>query len=490
MDHRRNHRQDASAAKAGISVRSARRIERDLTLPSQRDRPRQYRTRANPFDDVWDSEIVPLLIRSPGLQAVTVLRDLQNRHPDRFPDSQLRTLQRHLRSWHALHGAERDVVFRQDHPPGQLGLSDFTVCDELAITIGGQTFPHRLYHFTLAHSQWEYAQVVEGGESFSALAVGLQNALWLLGGVPAEHRTDSLSAAYRNLDTNARDDFTVRYQQLCAHYGMRASRNNRGRSHENGSIESPHRHLKQAIDQALLLRGSRAFEERRDYQDFLAKLVAPRNARRQAAVAADRAALRPLPDRRTTDFAEATVIVASTSMFCLHGVRYSVPARLIGQRLTVHLFDDRLECFLGATAVATLPRCRRRPGKPRPYVVDYRHILASLRTKPAALRNLIWRDALFPLPAFRHAWDDLIGRGPVERACRDTIALLDLAARYGEVPVAALLDADRAAGRSPDPAALRRSLAHNAPQTIPTVTVRLPTAGQYDRLLPSFEVTP
>jgi hypothetical protein len=490
MDHRRNHRQDAAAAKAGISARSARRIESDPTLPSQRHQPRPYRTRANPFDAVWDDEIVPMLIRLPGLQAVTILRDLQNRHPGRFPDSQLRTLQRHLRSWHAVHGGEREVVFRQDHPPGQLGLSDFTVSDELGVTVEGQPFPHRLYHFTLAHSQWEYAQVVEGGESFSALAVGLQNVLWLLGGVPAEHRTDSLSAAYKNLDRDARDDITERYRLLCAHYGMRASRNNRGRSHENGSVESPHRHLKQALDQALMLRGSRAFERRRDYHRFLAEVIALRNARREPAFAADRAALRPLPERRTTDFTEATVLIASTSMFHLHAVYYSVPARLIGQRLKVHLFDDRLECFLGTTAVATLARRRKQQGRPRPYVVDYRHILASLRAKPGALRNLIWRDALFPLPAFRQAWDALLSRGPVERSCRDTVALLDLAARHGEAPVAALLEAELGAGRCPDPAALHRALASHAPQPTPAVTVRMPTAGQYDTLLPSFQVTP
>jgi hypothetical protein len=163
MDHRRTHPQQTAAAKAGISERSARRIDRDPTLPSQRKKhPRGYRTRANPFEGIWEAEIVPLVRSMPSLQAITILRELQRRHPGRFPDSQLRTLQRHIRRWSALAGPDRDVIFRQEHPPGAQGLSDFTDAGELCVTMAGQAFPHRLYHFALAHSQWEYARVVEG----------------------------------------------------------------------------------------------------------------------------------------------------------------------------------------------------------------------------------------------------------------------------------------------------------------------------------------
>ena len=210
MDHRRTHLQQTAAAKAGISERSARRIDRDPIMPSQRKRPRIYRTRVNPFEDVWEAEIVPLLRAMPSLQAITILRELQRRHPGQFPDNQLRTLQRHIRQWSGFCGPDRDVIFRQEHPPGAQGLSDFTDASELGVTLSGQTFPHRLYHFVLAHSQWEYARVVEGGESFSALAEGLQNALWLIGGAPREHRTDSLSAAFKNLCDE--EDFTRGYR--------------------------------------------------------------------------------------------------------------------------------------------------------------------------------------------------------------------------------------------------------------------------------------
>jgi hypothetical protein len=151
-----------------------------------------------------------------------------------------RTLERRIRVWRALNGAEQDVIFRQEHPPGRLGLSDFTDMGDNGISIAGVPLDYRLYHFRLAFSGWEHAHVVLGGESFVALAEGLQNALWALGCAPLQHRSDSLSAAFRNLDDNTQQDQTRRYEALCAHYRMEPTRNNRGIAHENGSIESPH----------------------------------------------------------------------------------------------------------------------------------------------------------------------------------------------------------------------------------------------------------
>ena len=100
-----------------------------------------------------------------------------------------------------------------------------------------------------------------------------------LGGVPKEHRTDSLSAVLRNLDRDVREDLTRRYEGLLADYGMEASRNNRGRAHENGSVEGPHGHLKRAIGDALLLRGSRDFEALDTYRAFVAQGASRRNTR-------------------------------------------------------------------------------------------------------------------------------------------------------------------------------------------------------------------
>jgi len=157
--------QEAAAAKTGISVSSARRIERRGVLPSQRE-ARGWRTRVDPLIEVWDGEVVPMLEGAPALMAVTVLEELQRRHPGRFGESVLRTLQRRIRAWRARHGGEREIFFAQEHPPGRLGLSDFTVADELGVCTAGMAFAHRLYQFSFAHSGWRHARIVQGGESF------------------------------------------------------------------------------------------------------------------------------------------------------------------------------------------------------------------------------------------------------------------------------------------------------------------------------------
>ena len=136
-------------------------------------------------------------------------------------------------------------------------------------------------------SGWPKAHVVLGGESFTALAEGLQNALWSVGGAPREHRSDSLSAAYRNLKRDQREDATARYAALCAHYGMAPTRNNRGESHENGAVEGPHGHLKRALADALLLRGSRDFDTLGEYRAFVDEVG--------SSIDVERAVLNPLP---------------------------------------------------------------------------------------------------------------------------------------------------------------------------------------------------
>jgi hypothetical protein len=261
-----------AAAKAGFSTATAYRIEEDHRLPSQKKAPRERRRR-DPLGAVWYGEVVPLLKSTPGLRPIAIFDEVRRRHPEIGPGIR-RTLERRIRTWRALNGAEQDVIFRQEHPPGRLGLSDFTDMHDHRVCIADVPLDHRLYHFRLAFSGWEHAHVVLGGESFVALAEGLQNALWALGRAPLQHRSDSLSAAFRNLDRDAQEDQTRRYEALCLHYGMEPTRNNRGVAHENGSIESPHGHLKQALEDALLLRGSREFDTLDAYRRFVDEIVA------------------------------------------------------------------------------------------------------------------------------------------------------------------------------------------------------------------------
>jgi transposase InsO family protein len=284
-----------------------------------------------------------MLEAAPGVRAIAIFEEISRRHPE-LAMGVRRTLERRVANWRALNGPSRDVIFRQEHPPGRMGLSDFTDMNGLDVTVAGAPLLHRLYHFRLAFSGFAHAHVVLGGESFVALAEGLQNALWALGGVPEQHRSDSLSAAFRNLDRNAADDPTRRYDELCAHYGMTPTRNNPGVSHENGSIESAHGHLKKVLGDELLLRGSRDFADLAAYRRFVDEVVGRRNARNRKSIEIERTALKPLPARRTTDYEEARVLVTSSGGFILKRVFYSVPSRLIGHPLGIPPAATRPHC--------------------------------------------------------------------------------------------------------------------------------------------------
>jgi len=479
MNKRKHHTQETAAAMAGFSERTARRIERGIHQPSHHS-PRTWRTRIDPFADVWESELVPLLNHSPKLKAITLLEKLQETHPDRFPSSMRRTLERRVRQWRAEQGPEKEIFFPQEHLPGRQGLSDFTDMNKLQVRIAGVPFEHRLYHFVLAFSHWEYASVVETGESFEALSEGLQNALWQAGGCPREHRTDSLSAAFKNLQQQ--EDFTARYSALLEHYGMSGTRNNRGLAHENGSVESSHRHLKEAVDQALMLRGHRDFADRAAYDEFLREVVMRRNRRNAAAFNVEREHLQTLPLQRTCGFVEEEARVTRSGTFTVRGVLYSAPSRLIGQRLKVRLYPERLECYLSGALVHSTAR-RVRESARRLRVLDYRHFIDSLKRKPQAFKALVFRDDLFPRQAYRRAWEQLEARLTPQQACKVMVGLLELAACHGvEATLAERLDTWLDAGQLPDIEQLRLEI---MPPCLPCpeLSIEIPALALYDSLL-------
>jgi hypothetical protein len=328
--------------------------------------------------------------------------------------------------------------------------------------------------------------VILGGESYVALAEGLQNALWALGGAPRLHRSDSLSAAFRNLNRAAREDLTARYDALCVHYGMEPSRNNRGVAHENGSIESPHGHLKSAIRDALLLRGSGNFADLGAYRQFIDEIMSRKNARNAQRITAERATLQPLPENRTCDYEEASAFVTTSGGFTLRKVFYTVPSRLVGHRLRVKLYDDRLELLIGATRLMTLERGRAGPNGKHGHVVDYRHVIHALRRKPMALLNLVYRDQLFPREAYRRMFERLRERLPDRLACKTIVELLSLAHdRACEAELATVLTEHLAADQLPDLAALRTRFAPD-PARLPEVLVELVPLSVYEALTESY----
>jgi hypothetical protein len=429
--------QQVAADACGISVRSAQRIDRgELQASAQQQQGgRRWRTRADPLAEVWDSVLVPMLKKAPQLEPQTLLLHLEQIFPDQEWYRRKRTLQRRVEQWRALYGPERGVMFLQHHQPGVTGISDFTLLKGKPITVAGVVLEHRLFHFRLPYSGWCHVEVIHGGESFVALAEALQNALEACGGVPAEHRTDSLSACFRNRDGSYAGDYTSRYRELCAHLGVIATRNNRGVAHENGAIEGPHRHWKHRLEQQLLQRGSRDFETESDYRQLVAQVNGTLNNRYEVKgrLEIEQLHLQPLPIERFADYDPLVARVRSTSTIEVRSVTYSVPSRLIAQQLTVHLRHDRLDLFLRSHYIETLPRLHAQKGQKALRRIDFRHVIESLRRKPRALLRAQLQDDLIPGESWRQLWRQLLAALPPDEAAKVMVDALHVAARTDDL---------------------------------------------------------
>src|SRR5438270_6078011 len=407
-----------------MDSKTARKYLRDRRLPSELRQRHAWRTRPDPFADTWE-EIRQLLSAEPDLQPKTLFEHLPRTYPERFQDGQVRTLQRRIKNWRALEGPPREVFFAQDHYPGELCQSDFTHCRELGVTINGQAFPHLIYHFVLTYSNWETGTICYS-ETFESLSEGLQNALWELGGVPIEHRTDRMSAAVNNLiDTR---EFTRAYEGLLRHYGLTGQKIQAGEAHENGDIEQRHYRFKQAADQALMMRGGRDFATAAAYDQFLRKLFAKMNATRRERVAEELSQLRALPEGRLDRMRRARVRVSPGSLIHVHRNTYSVHSRLIGEIVEARTKSDTVEVWYGDRKVEEVPRLRGR-SKHR---IDYRHIIDWLVRKPGAFEHYRYREDLFPTSWFRLAYDALREEHGPKRGAKEYLGILALAAKRGE----------------------------------------------------------
>jgi transposase len=412
------------AAKAGMGEKTARKYIRSGLLSSQMKKPRDWRTREDPFTDVWP-EVEALIKEAPGLEALTVFEDLHRRYPGKFQHGQLRTLQRRIRVWRGLSGPDAEVFFSQVHQPGVQGQSDFTSMNALDITLGGLLFPHLLYHFVLPYSNWEYVQVCFS-ESFESLSAGIQSALWFLGRVPAgHHRTDNLSAA--TFKGEERREFNEAYMALMRHYNISPTKNRPGKSNENGDVEQAHYRIKERVDQALLLRGSRDFSGRGEYEEFLRKIFCDKNLGRSKRLQEELVVMNPLPAYRMSDYREFKVPVNPWSTIHVAKNTYSAPSRLIRYEVIVRLYAERVEIYFAGQRVAEMARLRGQ-GKAR---IDYRHVIGSLVRKPGAFENYRYREEMFPTTAFRQAYDQIQEEDP-RHASRRYLKILEWAATNSE----------------------------------------------------------
>ena len=470
--------QETAAAMAGMSVRSARKWQRG-PLPSETKQLRRWRTRPDPFEGVWEEEIEPLLRGDPGgkLKATTIIEWLEEKFPSRFSASQLRTLQRRLQDWRALHGPDREVYFPQEHPPGREAQIDFTHGNSLGVTIAGRPFPHLLFQLILSHSGWRYAEVATG-ETFLALQQGLQAALWTLGGVPQVLRSDNTSAATHEMRRSRGRALNDAYRALLDHYGLRSTRINRGQSHENGVAEQGHYRLKDAIGQALILRGSRDFHTADDYVLFVSRMVQRRNRLAQGKLEQELACLRPLPPAPMPEYVNYRARVRKWSTIQAAGRTYTVPSRLIGKEVQIRLYADWVEVYYKDHLVERMDRVRGE----REANVNYRHVIGSLVRKPGAFARYRFREQLFPTRQFRLSYDALREwRG--ERADVEYVRILHLAATTMEATVDSALALLLETGRPFDYAEVR-DLAEPKPPEAPALTLSgQPDLKIYDSLL-------
>jgi len=471
----------ASARMTEMDEKTARHYRDVDHLPSQRKKPRNYRTRVDPFADVWD-QVQRRLEAEPRLQAKTLFQWLQDSYPGCYPDSTRRTFERRVRKWRSLYGPDKPVMFPQIHHPARLAASDFTVMNELHVTIAGVSFEHMLYHCVLTYSNVESVSLCFS-ESFEALSEGIQNAFWEFGGVPECHRTDSLSAAVNN--HSSRKELTARYAALMDHYNVKPERINVRCANENGDVESSHGHLKNRIDQALLLRGSRDFASREDYMTFVNALITRSNDARKDRFEIERSHLGRLPEHRLdTDDVQRGITVDSSSTIKVKKNVYSVPSRLIKQKVDVKISAEWIEVTHHGTEVQRMPRLIGVGGS----AINYRHVIDSLVRKPGAFENYKYRQDMFPTSHFRIAYDMLCEAHRDQVAVRNYLEILQLAARESQDAVHDALRHQIQSGQSID-VELVRKMVSEAIEIKPAtdIDVEPPNLNDFDELLHTFD---
>lgn len=462
-----------ASARAGMDPKTARRYLRTGKLPSELQRPHDWRTRKDPFTGIR-TEVEEYLCENPGLEAKTLFEHFREQYPDRFTEGQLRTFQRRVKLWRVTRGPSKEVYFPQDYSPAERCQSDFTSMNGLNVTIDGQAFKHLVYHFVLCHSNWETGMICHS-ESSASLSEGLQNALWKLGGVPRSHQTDCLTAAVKP----GGGGLNPGYKALLAHYGLDGRHTNAYSPHENGKVEQRHHRLKRSLEQALLLRGSRDFDTRQSYESFLAKHFDRLNRNRGDKLSQELDLLRPLPRRRLDSARHLKVKVRRWSTIRVDNNTYSVPSRLIGQTVDVAIHMDHLEVRYAQRLQLTLPRLRSE-GR---HQIDYRHVIETLVRKPGAFTNYSFRSDLFPTLTFRQAYDRLLEHNPAQ-ADKIYLRILQTAAHTSQDKVESVLKSLLEAGDRPVLNVIETQVSMlPSTQPIPDPDVELPDSQQYDQLI-------
>lgn len=411
------------ADSVGISAKTARKYLSLNKLPSALKKPHSWCTHKDAFAEVWPL-VEKFLKNNTGIEAKSLFEHIRKQYPGRFKPNQLRTFQRRIQHWKALYGPGQEVYFPQDYRPGQFAASDFTKTGDIGITINKVPFDHSLFHFVLCYSNYESVTIVKGGESFENLNLGLQNALWQTGKVPRYHRTDNLSAAVSKVGNPK--EYTDNYNALMTYYGVEPVSIQPGKPHENGDAEQSHFRLTSAIEQALILRGSRDFDSLESYNDFVQNIVAQRNNQRIDKLTEELKVMQNLPAKRYDDCRTVKCKVSRFSTVTILKKTYSVHSRLIGAQVTAKIFAEHIEIWYGSKLAE---RCKRLTGS-ESHRINYRHIIDTLVRKPGAFENYRYKEDLFPSSIFRVGYDILNDICPSKKSAnKQYLKILELAAK-------------------------------------------------------------
>lgn len=466
-----------AAARAGMDRGTAAKYRDAGKLPSALAVQRAWRTREDPFEEAWPI-IASKLVDAPELEAKTLFEWLLATSPaGTYEPGQLRTLQRRVREWRAAEGPDKEVFFAQEHKPGDAMQTDFTSGNELGITIAGEAFRHLLCHPVLPYSNWEWVTVCQS-ESMAALKRGMQAALFQLGRVPQWSQTDHSTAATHEVPDGKRD-FNDEYRAFVEHFRMKPRTIEVGAPNQNGDAEALNGALKRRLEQHLLMRGSRDFESMEAYEAWVQAVVTSANALRQTRVAEELAAMRPLDVERLKEHTEEDVLVTGWSTIRVKYNAYSVPSRLIGEWVRVHLYDDKLDVRYGGKSHLVVPRLQGRNGR----CINYRHIIWSLVQKPWAFAQYRYREELFPTLAFRKAYDALAAKHTGRAADIEYLRILHLAASTMECEVERVLEQLLADGAVVDADQVKAAVAP-AKAEVPALPAPAVDLRDYDVLLP------
>ncbi len=485
MEEMTKHGQIGMAAmKAGMDRKTARKYVATGKLPSEMKAPRDWRTREDPFAEHWP-EVEALVRETPALEAKTLFEMLTAKYPDQYEPGQLRTLQRRVRVWRATEGPDRLVMLAQQHRPGEAAQTDFTSTTELGVTIAGQVFMHLLCVFVLPYSNWLWATVCLS-ESMAAMRKGVQRALFQLGRVPRYHQTDNSTAATHRIPDgkkvlfeDGKRPFNEDYLALMRHFGMTPRTTTVGAKEQNGDVESENGALKRRLEQLLLVRGSRDFEDVAAWQSFVDAAVRTRNAGRKTRVAEDLAAMRELNVAKLPEYVEEHVVVSEWSTIRVKHCAYSVPSRLMGHALKVHIYEDRIEAWFGDELQLA---CERLVGR-NLHRIDYRHVIWSLVRKPGGFARYVYREEMFPALVFRRAYDAIQTPHHGTKGDLEYLRILHLAASTMQADVEAALAQLLAEGAPITSDAVKARLATSARPAVPEMPPPKVDLGEYDALL-------